>query len=230
MKGALVFALLLAACGDSSSAAPPPPQPTPTAHDKVFTDIYKDKTWGANADGKGNSGTGSTLQATVVYRAFLQQFMKENGIKSVVDAGCGDWEFSSALDWKGIDYRGYDIVAALTKSNTEKYGKANIKFFTGNIISDDLPAADLIVSKDVLQHLPTKDVQAFLSKQLPKYKHALLTNGVDMNTLSGGNGDIAIGDYRPIDLARPPFNVKGTKVLTYWDGKHMHQVVHIQRP
>ena len=35
-----------------------------------------------------------------------QQFLKDNAIRSVVDAGCGDWEFSQAIDWTGIDYKG----------------------------------------------------------------------------------------------------------------------------
>jgi SAM-dependent methyltransferase len=246
MRGALFAVIaMFAACGDNSpaSAAPsgaPPPAPAPAPkkaepaapaasgdHGKVFTSIYDDKTWGANGEGRGTSGTGSTLQATVVYRAYLQQFMKDNGIKSVVDAGCGDWEFSSAIDWTGIDYRGFDIVQSVVARNVERYGKrTNIKFSVGNIITDDLPPADLLVSKDVLQHLTNKDIVAFLAKQLPKYKHILLTNGVDARTLSGANGDIAIGDYRPIDLTKPPYNLSGLKVLTYWDGQHMHQVVH----
>jgi hypothetical protein len=136
MRGALFALALLAACREGSSSPTPSgssgSSPKAVAvdaaaattdaaaltHDKVFTDIYQDKTWGTNEAGRGHSGTGSTLQATVVYRAFLQQFMKDNGIKSVVDAGCGDWEFSSAIDWRGIDYRGFDIVASLVKQNT----------------------------------------------------------------------------------------------------------------
>jgi len=43
----------------------------------------------------------------------LQQFLKDNKIRSVVDAGCGDWGLSQALDWGGIDYKGYDIVEAV---------------------------------------------------------------------------------------------------------------------
>ncbi|MCW5805121.1 MAG: class I SAM-dependent methyltransferase [Deltaproteobacteria bacterium] len=232
VRAAVLIGCFLASCRDGASSPAPAPEPAAKAveatgdHRKVFASIYEDRTWGANGDGRGTSGTGSTLGATVVYRAYLQQFMAEHGIKSVVDAGCGDWEFSSALDWTGIDYRGFDIVPAIVARNTERHGKANIHFRVGNIITDDLPPADLLISKDVLQHLPNKDVVAFLGKQLPKYKHVLLTNGVDAHSLSGANGDIAIGDYRPIDLTLPPYSLAALKVLTYWDGKHMHQVVH----
>jgi SAM-dependent methyltransferase len=196
---------------------------------EVFTDIYGKAVWGTNAEGVGNSGTGSTLAATTVYRAFLQQFVRDHAIRSVVDAGCGDWEFSQAIDWTGIDYRGFDIVEAVVARNKQRHARPGIQFFVGNIVEDDLPAADLLLSKDVLQHLTNQQVQAFLTRQLARYKHVLLTNGTDAQTLTAANTDIAVGGYRPLDLTRPPFSVSGLKVLTYWDGNHMHQILHIAR-
>ena len=99
-------------------------KPPPTK--QVFEDIYRSAKWGTNTKGDGHSGTGSTAQSTLLYRTFLQQFLKDNKIRSVVDAGCGDWEFSSLLDWTGIDYKGYDIVDAVVAANTKKYAKPNI--------------------------------------------------------------------------------------------------------
>jgi SAM-dependent methyltransferase len=218
-----------------AAAAPEASGPVPSSaaiHD-VFDDIYKSARWGKNDAGVGNSGTGSKLQATLIYRTFLQQFMKDNDIHSVVDAGCGDWEFSQAIDWTGIDYKGYDIVESVIAEDTKRYASSNIHFFTGNIVEADLPAADLLVSKHVLQHLPNAAVKQFLT-QLPKYKYVLLTNGVEPRTLSAPNTDIAAGDYRPLDLTRPPFSLPGANVLTYWglpywDGSAMHQVFYMAR-
>jgi 2-polyprenyl-3-methyl-5-hydroxy-6-metoxy-1,4-benzoquinol methylase len=171
---------------------------------------------------------GSTVAATVVYRAYLQDFMKEHHVTSVVDAGCGDWEFSSAMDWTGIDYTGFDVVASVIADDQKKYGAPNIKFQTADIVRTQLPAADLMICKDVLQHLPTEDILAFLA-QLPKYKDVLLTDTVDKSTLSGANGDVVPGNFRTLDLTKPPFNVPGLKVLTYFDGSHMHQVLWVHR-
>lgn len=217
--------------GERKPAAPlPAAELGAPAHARdVFTDIYGRGTWGKGDAGVGTSGTGSTLQATVVYRAFLQQLMKDHAIRSVVDAGCGDWEFSQAIDWTGIDYRGFDIVESVVVQNRQRHGRPNIQFFVGNIVEDDLPAADLLLSKDVLQHLTNQQVQAFLTRQLARYKHVLLTNGIDAQTLTAANTDIAIGGYRPLDLTRPPFSLSGLKVLTYWDGLHMHQVLYVAR-
>lgn len=223
MKIAFVVLAIVAICF-VAHAEPASPGAPDTA--KVFDDIYRHAKWGSNTAGVGNSGTGSTLPATLLYRTFLQQFLKDNAIHSVVDAGCGDWEFSQAINWTGIDYRGFDIVEAVVAQNTKKYAKPNIHFFAANIIDQDLPAADLLISKHVLQHLPNRDVAKFLTK-LSKYKHVLLINGVSRDTMSGSNADIAAGEYRELDVTRPPFNVPGVKVLTYWDGFHMQQVIYI---
>lgn len=201
---------------------------TPEAVTKAFTQIYDDKVWGIGSGGQGTSGGGSTMSATVAYRAFLQDFLEQHGVKTVVDAGCGDWEFSSAMDWTGIDYTGFDVVPSVIAEDQKKYGSPSIRFQTADIVRTELPPADLLICKDVLQHLPTEDVLAFLA-QLPKYKDALITDTVDKHTLSAENGDIQPGQFRLLDLTKPPYSVPALKVLTYFDGSHMHQVLWIHR-
>ena len=194
----------------------------------MFGAIYKDRFWGRNAEGEGTSGSGSTLAATEVYRTYLQAFLKQNKIRSVVDAGCGDWEFSKAIDWSGIDYKGYDVVEDVIAKNKARHTKPNVRFFTANIVTENLPPADLLISKHVVQHLPNADVAKFF-EQLPKYRHVLLTNTVSATTLSGQNRDIAIGAFRHFDPTKPPFELPGAKPLTWWDGLSMQQVVHLIR-
>lgn len=201
--------------------------PGSAATQEAFESIYKNAAWARNDAGLGTSGTGSTLEATYVYRAYLAKFMKDNDIHSVVDAGCGDWEFSRTIDWTGVDYKGFDITRAVVERNKKIYAKPGIEFFHGDIVEVDLPAADLLVSKHVLQHLPNAAVAKFLEKQVPKYKHVLLTNGIDKNHFTGNNGDIKPGDYRTLDVTAPPFNATGTKVVSWYDGLDMHQIVHI---
>jgi SAM-dependent methyltransferase len=238
VKTLLLLTLVCSACTgrDERPSSLPSPAPTAIAQNTpnngsntkaAFEKIYRDADWGTNDKGVGNSGTGSTVAATDLYRRYLETFMKDHNIKSVVDAGCGDWEFSQKIDWTGIDYKGYDIVAAVVEGNKQKHAKPNVQFFVGNIVEDDLPAADLLVSKHVLQHIPNGDVQKFLHKQLKKYKHVILTNGVNAINLSGANTDIQPGGYRELDITRPPFNVRGMKELTFWANDFMHQVVHV---
>jgi len=170
----------------------------------TFNRIYAEGTWGTVA-GKGTSGSGSTLEITRDYRAYVENFIKTHKVTSVVDAGSGDWTFSSAIDWGGASYLGIDIASDVVATVRSKHEKGNIKFQVGDI-TEDLPAADLLISKDVLQHLSNELVLNFVRNNLRtgKYKWAILTND-----RGGKNSDTASGGYRAFDLAAPPFDVKG---------------------
>lgn len=192
-------------------------------HEKVFTEIYDKAIWGRNDQGVGFSGEGSLLLNTREYISFLEKFIKEYGITSVVDAGCGDWEFSRYVDWTGINYSGYDIVTQVIEKNKILFSSPTINFARANITTVDFPKADLLLCKEVLQHLPNEDILKFL-QQIEKFKYCLITNEVDPKTLSSKNSDILIGRVHRVDLSCPPFNIEGKKVLNYTIGRGVHQV------
>jgi SAM-dependent methyltransferase len=190
----------------------------------AFTEIYDNGVWGRRKDGKGSSGEGSSIINAKVYIEFLRNFLKTHNIKSVVDAGCGDWTFSQEIDWSGIHYIGYDVVKSIIEENCMKFSNENCKFIYGDITKINLPSADLLLCKDVLQHLPNKDIMRFL-KQCSNFKHCLITNDVDLHKM---NNNIKRGEYRPIDLTQEPFNITGFKILTYVsEGWNTKQVLHI---
>ena len=58
----------------------------------TFNRIYATGRWATDVTGKGTSGSGSTLEITREYRAYIENFIKKHAVKSVIDAGCGDWE------------------------------------------------------------------------------------------------------------------------------------------
>lgn len=174
---------------------------------KAFSAIYE-----ANAWGRG-SGVGSEPQYTVEYVALLRQFLTEHQIKSVVDFGCGDWQFSQLIDWTGIKYQGFDIVASVIDSNRQRFGSVNIRF-EHVVVGTALPCADLLICKDVLQHLPTAVVRRNLSIFKQLYPHLLITN--DIAPVEGTNSDIDAGQWRPLRLDQAPFNESLDVALT-WD-------------
>jgi SAM-dependent methyltransferase len=171
----------------------------------TFNRIYAEGVWGRDDTGKGTSGSGSTVEITREYRAYVEDFMKKHGIKSVVDAGCGDWTFSSAMNWGGASYLGIDIASDVIAANRKRYETATIKFQVGDI-TENLPSADLLISKDVLQHLSNHLVQKFIRNNLRtgKYRWVILTND-----RGAQNHDVESGGYRAIDLAAQPFDVRG---------------------
>src|SRR5579872_5162689 len=113
--------------------------------EEAFNLVYKTGEWGKNEHGEGTSGTGSSLENAKPYMNFLIRFMKENNITSVVDFGCGDWQFSQHIDWSGIKYTGYDVVASVIEKNTAQFAKPTITFVQANGIKADLPKADLLI-------------------------------------------------------------------------------------
>lgn len=195
-------------------------------HERIFTDIYKNCIWGVNAAGEGFSGGGSLLENCRSYINLLQNVMLSFSIRTVVDAGCGDWEFSRHVDWSEVSYKGYDIVGAVIEKNRMQFSRPNIEFFQANFLKEPLPPADLLLCKHVLQHLTNQDIIEFIPK-LKNYKYCLITNEIFISDVSNNNLDILIGGGRKVDLTKPPFNVKGTKLLTYHIGSSVHQVLFI---
>jgi SAM-dependent methyltransferase len=173
----------------------------------VFNDIYARKIWGPG------SGEGSLPEHTKGYRGFLEQFIRDRRVTRVVDYGCGDWQFSRLIDWSGVEYLGLDVVDALIDHHRQVYGARNIRFQALDGIPVELPDADLIILKDVLQHWSRQTIASFMPA-IAKYRYALITNCVDPSgpTL---NHDIADGGFRPLDLTRPPFSYELSPVFEF---------------
>jgi len=187
---------------------------------QTFNRIYSEGVWGRDVAGAGTSGSGSTLEITREYRAYLQEFIKKHRVTSIVDAGCGDWSFSRTIDWADASYLGVDIASDVIEADRKNHEKGKIAFRVGDI-TEELPAADLLISKDVLQHLPNALVQKFIRNNLRrgKYKWVLLTND-----RGRGNADTVPGGYRAIDLAAPPFEVKGLVDLPITFGNEVTKI------
>jgi len=191
--------------------------------EQVFTQIYDQKIWGSDGQGNGSSGWGSMAKAAAPYMNFLTHFLKQYNITSVVDVGCGDWSFSQYIDWTGISYVGYDVVSTVIERNKKKFQQSNCIFIHGDATKTELPSADLLLCKDVLQHLSNESIATFL-KQCDKFKYCLITNDINKNA----NTNIADGLHRPLDLTKAPFFVPGTKIFTYMGAPEKEVLLIIQ--
>ena len=191
----------------------------------VFDSIYESGRWGRGGSYEGTSGSGSSLKNSEVYLAYLQGFLRERKIESVVDAGCGDWQVSRFVDWGDASYVGYDASHMVIAKNAKAYSKYGVEFVHGNFLNIDLPGADLLIVKDVLQHLSNRNVHQAI-RQFKKYKYVIIVNDIEPETLSALNIDIRDGDYRTLDITVEPFSVHGTKVLTY-ALPHSREVKHV---
>lgn len=171
-----------------------------------FEAIYERKIWGEG------SGVGSSYDVSKPYIDFLTSFISLNEIKSVVDFGCGDWQFSQYIDWSGIKYLGFDVVRTVVQQNNEKYSEDNISFREFRNF-DEVPSVDLIVAKEVLQHLPNVNVVEYIGHLREKCRFLLLTNDETPTELI--NTEIGPGGWRSLRLDREPFTLNGAYVFSY---------------
>ena len=143
----------------------------PTIH-RAFEAIYKNDAWGLG------SGPGSRPSNTIEYRAFVEHFIEANGVRSVTDLGCGDWQFSALMDWSCVIYTGFDVVESLIMTNRARHARPNIAFKLFQTI-EDLPGGDLLLSKEFLQHLPSQTIADYINTIRMRYRFALLTNSTE---------------------------------------------------
>lgn len=175
---------------------------------KIFQDIYEKNEWGYG------SGEGFLEIQTRGYRRFLRHFLLEKKITTVVDMGCGDWQFSQFVDWSGVHYKGYDVAPVVVSTNSQMFSRPNVSFYLYSGNPTELPAADLLIVKDVLQHLPNRMIFDFLPI-LKQYRYALITNCTNPKNEDDVNHDIDIGGFHYLDLRKPPFNVDAQLVYTF---------------
>jgi SAM-dependent methyltransferase len=205
----------------------------------AFREIYSNQSWGQGT----GSGEGSDPIRNRRYVHLIQDFIRAKKIKTVVDLGCGDWQFSRQIDWGGASYVGIDIVPSVVENLTAQYARDGIRFVHGNIVNCDLPQADLAICKDVLQHLPNDLIFAFLAR-LRQFRYAILTNDrrqyrlpewrnlwnffwpTDITT---PNSKISSGAYRPIRLRESPFNLVARELMRikmhHSNGIHIKEVL-----
>lgn len=174
---------------------------------RAFSDIYENDKW------EGGSGAGSFPEYTGPYVGTVQQFLHDYEIKSVVDLGCGDWQFSRLIDWSGVEYLGLDVVETVVEANRKKFANESIAFEVATV-GEPLPPADLVVCKDVLQHLPLSIVADYLAEFRQRYKHILVTN--DVYPDGATNYECLPGAGRAIRPDLEPFSEECTLILE-WD-------------
>jgi SAM-dependent methyltransferase len=174
--------------------------------ESIFDFIYARGIWGEG----GGSGVGSDLSRTVLYIAYVQALMDKHDVRSVLDLGCGDWRFSRYLDFSGRDYTGFDVVPSVIAANRLAFGASNIRFEQADLSTHPgFAPCDLILCKDVLQHLSNARVSAILSK-CGVARLTLITNDYHP-----GNLDCRDGETRPLDVTAPPFGFPARPVLRF---------------
>ncbi len=184
----------------------------------VFTHIYQRNVWGGQPN-EFFSGQGSTAPHATVYAETVRQFIAGRHLSSVVDLGCGDFVVGQSLQMDGVAYIGVDIVDDLIARNQRQFGGPNTSFVCRDIIADELPAADLCLIRQVLQHLSNAQIATILQKT-QQYPLVLITEHYPApgRTIVPNKDKPAGGDIRAIYnsavyLDQPPFRLQPVSLL-----------------
>ncbi|MBV9826735.1 MAG: class I SAM-dependent methyltransferase [Alphaproteobacteria bacterium] len=174
---------------------------------QAFQRVYDENRWSIG------SGPGSSPRNTVEYRAFLERFIENNNVKTIVDLGCGDWQFSPLIDWSEREYKGYDVVPGIVEANRAEFQSKNVKFEVFRDINE-LPSSDLCIAKEVFQHLPNDVISSYINVIRQKFRFALITNNIEPHAHC--NIDTPAGGCRPVRLDESPFLTLGATVFSYY--------------
>jgi hypothetical protein len=186
--------------------------------EQVFSRIYERGLWGKST-GQFYSGSGSTDTHAVAYVEAIAKYVAAHSIGTVVDLGCGDYSIGRRIADLGIDYTGVDVVPALIRHHTAQHGSPRVRFAHVDIVSGELPAGDLCLIRQVLQHLSNEQISKILPN-LARYKHVLVTEhfparGIRVvpNRDKPQGHDTRIEDDSAVFLEFPPFNARIAEVL-----------------
>ena len=103
-------------------------------------------------------------------------------------------------------------------------------FLTLDATKDPLPKADLIILRQVLQHLSNEHISLLISNCMRSSKYLLVTDAVP-SKLSATNIDISTGPNTRailgsnIDLEQPPFNFKFQRVIDGGFCRHSQDII-----
>jgi hypothetical protein len=149
--------------------------------------------------------------------------MKHLGAKSLVDIGCGDWNWMKrgSLDFT---YTGVDVVPEVIQDN-QRHARPGVNFAVCNAIAGPIPPADVALCREVLFHLSFADARAVVANIKRAARYLIATTDLDIAI----NSDIQSGDFRRINLLLRPFGfptplglvpdnkIAGWRFLAIWD-------------
>lgn len=176
---------------------------------EVFGGIYARKVWG---DG---SGGGSLPQAAGPYMRLVECLLTRFQARTVLDIGCGDGQVAAGINWGDATYIGVEVVPETAAVCLARLSRGTV--IVADALEDALPATDLVLCKEVMQHLDNQSVQRLIQR-LDRYPAVLHCTAVTAEM----NQPIEMGQTRGADLSLPPFDLIVENVLRYHFGQQVY--------
>ena len=183
---------------------------------QIMETIYMQKEWGGDKQDF-YSGQGSHLPKIVdPYVRKINQFLSTFTPKlSVCDLGCGDFNVGKQLVDASEQFIGIDVVADLIHRNKALFKHPKVQFMNLDMIADDLPVADCVLVRQVLQHLSNEQIGSIL-KKLKKYKYVIVTEHLPKDDFVANldkktDASIRLFENSGVVLTESPFDLRPLK-------------------
>jgi len=179
---------------------------------QVFSQIYQHQLWGTGQQ-PFYSGTGSHHKVIVKHSIdSLSSLIKKLQPDHILDIGCGDFNIGRQLAALVPRYTGVDIVKALIDYNRRQFADKHIQFLCIDACQDKLPAAELVIIRQVLQHLSNRGITDLMSN-LQHHPRLVITEHIPEGSFQANKDKTAGPDNRlrlrsGVDLQQPPFNLQ----------------------
>jgi 2-polyprenyl-3-methyl-5-hydroxy-6-metoxy-1,4-benzoquinol methylase len=166
-----------------------------------FSAIYRNRVWLNGADTGTLSGLGSEIEHTHTIREQLPQLLAEMGTRTLVDVGCGDFNWMKEIQLP-CAYIGVDVVPEVIEANKAKYESDSRKFYLLDATSHPVPKGDTALCREILIHLSFADTARVIENiRRSGAVFFIATN----ETGSTYNHDILSGGHRALNLLVAPF-------------------------
>jgi hypothetical protein len=186
-------------------------QPWPTKD--VMNQIYDKHLWGGKEfDFYSGIGSHDPYTLNLYIKGVIDFLESHNNLMTVCDLGCGDFNIGKHLVKHTKTYIAIDIVESLIERNKKLFKSDNLEFHCLDISKDELPKADCIILRQVLQHLSNAEILQIIQK-LKSYKYIILSEHIPVGNFEPNKDKIASQGIRlkqnsGVDLLASPFNLK----------------------
>ena len=201
---------------------------------EIFEKIYFEERWGTNQtqNRKYSSGAGTRdTKAVTDYVEAISEFLLEfSDINTALDVGCGDFTVGSRISYLFKHYTAVDVAENVINENKQLFRDLGVDFYRLDITLDNLPPADVVFARQVLQHLSNDNIIRFLKRLNNKFRILILTESISSSHYFTANIDIFTGPGIRIHkksgviLEASPFNLEALDIkelLRYKNGKEI---------
>jgi hypothetical protein len=174
-------------------------QGRPLSPAQTFRHAFETNLWGG---AESPSGPGSSLEQTTTLGGLLPDLCRRRGVHRLLDLPCGDGHWMATIPLPGVRYYGADLVPEIVARAAADNPHPDRRFGRLDLTTDPLPSADLLLCRDCLVHLSFADARRALANVRRSDITYLLTTTFPAEP---HNVDVVTGDWRPLNLLRPPF-------------------------